>query len=92
MQASMAVSGTGPAIAFEFEGKMVVSLLRSQSYWDRRKMLQPASSQIKMSQSHVVPLSSTVNGSRRVPAWIIHMVGSLFCLLGTIPSMPYAPG
>jgi hypothetical protein len=49
MQASMAVSGTGPAIAFEFEGKMVVSLLRGQSYWDRRKMLQPASSQIKMS-------------------------------------------
>jgi hypothetical protein len=32
MQASMAVSGTGPAIAFEFEGKMVVSLLRGQSY------------------------------------------------------------
>jgi hypothetical protein len=45
-----------------------------------------------MSQFHVVPLSSTVNGSRRVPAWIIRMVGSLFSLLGTIPSIPYAPG
>jgi hypothetical protein len=70
MQAFIAGSGTGPAMAFELEGKMVVSLLRSQYYWDRRKTLQSASSRVKMSHFHVVPLSLTINGSHCVPARI----------------------
>jgi hypothetical protein len=49
-------------MAFEAVGKMVLSLFRGQYYWDRRRMLQSASRQMKMSQFHVVPLSSAFNG------------------------------